>query len=70
MIAGFGKTTQKEFDEAHASIPDLIHMASEGNEAAGVEANNLLWGLANESVNTQKFCPATFQTIYQFGNKE
>ena len=38
-IGKFGKSTQKEFDEALAIIPELISMARNGNEKAGYTAN-------------------------------
>jgi hypothetical protein len=69
MIAGFGKTTQKEFDEAVTSLPDLIKRARAGTTEAGTEANDLLWALANESVNTKGFSIEK-GTIFNFGTKE
>jgi hypothetical protein len=69
-IGRFGKSTQKEFDEALAIVPGLIEKARSGNAQAGIAANEILWTLANESFNTRKTNPETFKDSYPFGNKE
>jgi len=66
-IGKFGKTTQKEFDEAIASLPGLIGMARAGNVKCGETANELLWALANESFNTRE--TKAFECIHTFGRK-
>ena len=67
-IGKFGKSTQKEFDEALAIIPELISMARNGNEKAGYTANELLWHLANESFNTR--VTKAFECYHTFGRIE
>jgi hypothetical protein len=69
-IGRSGKSTQKEFDEALAILPNLIEKARSGNEQAGIAANEILWTLANESFNTRKINPETFKDYYPFGNAE
>ena len=67
-IGKFGKSTQKQFDEALAFLPELIAMSRNGNEKAGYTANELLWHLANESTNTRDI--KGFETIFTFGRRE
>ena len=69
-LGEFGKSTQKEFDEAIAILPELIAKGRQGDEAAGQTANNLLWQLANESFNTRKSDTATFKCLFLFGKAE
>ena len=68
-IEGFGKNSQREFDEALAALPELVRNGRAGDEEAGNMANELLWKLANESFNTRKVCNTTYKTIHGFGNK-
>ena len=70
QIGEFGKSTQKEFDDAIAILPELIAKGRQGDEAAGQTANNLLWQLANESFNTRKNDEATFKCLFLFGKPE
>ena len=65
-IGKFGKSTRSEFDEALAALPDLIRGARHGNEQHGMAANELLWHLANEAVNTRGIGDG-FSTVYSFG---
>jgi hypothetical protein len=69
-LGEFGRSTQREFDGALASLPGLISQARQGDEEAGRAANDILWGLANESVNTRKISMDVFQVIHQFGNPD
>jgi hypothetical protein len=69
-LGDFDHSTQREFDEALASLPELINKSRQGDVEAGYTANDLLWKLANESFNTRDICPTTFQTISLFGKKE
>jgi len=66
-IGKFGKTTQKEFDDAIESLPGLIGMARAGSVKCGETANELLWALANESFNT--FEIKEYDRHFTFGNK-
>ena len=70
LIGKFGKSTQKQFDEALADLPKFIVQARQGNEKAGQTANDILWQLANESFSTRTFNRKTFETIHQFGKPE
>jgi len=70
LIGKFGKSTQKQFDEALADLPELIAQARQGDEKAGQTANDILWHLANESFNTRTFNTKTFGTVHQFGKPE
>jgi len=70
FIGKFGKSTQKQFDEALANLPELIAKAREGDEEAGQTANDLLWQLANESFNTTENNAQTFTTLHLFGKPE
>jgi len=67
-IGDFGNSTQKEFDEALAVIPELIAMSRNGNVEAGNTAKSLLWHLANEAFNTKT--NKAFETHYVFGKRE
>jgi hypothetical protein len=69
-IGRHGKSTQKEFDDALAVLPCLIGKARSGDEQAGRVANQILWTLANESVNTQKKDSDNSKKFYPFGNAE
>jgi hypothetical protein len=67
-IGDFGRSTQREFDEALASLPSLIGQSRDGNLQAGATANALLWKLANEATNTFK-TTQDFECIYPFGRE-
>jgi hypothetical protein len=67
-LGEFGHSTQKEFDEAITALPGLIKAGRDGDENAGRFANDLLWALANESVNTRK-C-VDLNMVFSFGNRE
>jgi hypothetical protein len=64
-IDGFGRSTQKQFDTALASLPALIAEARRGDTDAGAEANSLLWALANEANNSR--CVLGLKIYYPFG---
>ena len=68
FIGDFGNSTQNEFDEALAVIPELIAMSRNGNVEAGNTAKALLWHIANEAFNTRAI--KAFETHYIFGNEE
>jgi len=70
MPDGFGKSTQRDFDNAIAALPSLIAKAREGDEHSGQLANDLLWRLANEGFNTRSTDRETFKQIFNFGRKE
>jgi len=70
MLEGFGKSTQREFDDALAAIPGLIAKARQGDDSAGQLANDLLWKLANEGFNTRTSDLQTFKQLFNFGRKE
>ena len=67
FIGDFGRSTRSEFDEAIANLPDLIKKARSGDSNAGMDANALLWKLANESVGTINIADS-FKAVYTFGN--
>ena len=69
-IGEFGKSTQQEFDEAIAILPELIKSAREGDFKAGQTANDILWKLANESMNTMSCLPGTLNYTWFFGKAE
>jgi len=66
-LGSFGRSTKQEFDEAIASLPELIAFARDGNEVAGQTAVDLLWALANEGFNTRK-SGGIFEQLFPFGN--
>jgi hypothetical protein len=70
FLGKFGRSTQKQFDEALANIPVLVAKARKGDELAGQTANDLLWQLANESFSTRKSNVETFTVLHSFGQPE
>ena len=66
----YGKSTQREFDEAISALPGLIALSRQGDVEAGNDAKALLWALANEATTGSFFDHETYKTMLMFGEKE